>query len=81
MLYAIKYLPDLKEFRWATVDGVIPLADEIVDALCGGKVEEFFMLSVVHTPISVQRRALDCALTLDVGSRVSETPICLGCEG
>ena len=43
MLCAIEYLPDLKVFRWATVDGVIPLTVEIVDALVGGKVEEFVM--------------------------------------
>ncbi|PIL24257.1 hypothetical protein GSI_14010 [Ganoderma sinense ZZ0214-1] len=39
---AFKYLPGLKTFRWACLDGVIPIADEIVEALARGKVEELF---------------------------------------
>lgn len=42
VLCALEYLPDLKAFRWACLDDAIPIADEIVDALAGSKVEEFF---------------------------------------
>ncbi|KAM5532091.1 hypothetical protein V8D89_014255 [Ganoderma adspersum] len=42
VLCAMEYLPDLKTFRWACLDDMIPIADEIVDALAGSKVKEMF---------------------------------------
>ena len=41
MLLAIEHLPDLKTFRWACLDDVMPIADEVVEALAASKVEDY----------------------------------------